>query len=194
MIIGLTGGIGCGKSFVLDIFHNLGFAVSDADKICHEIYRHPPAELKKFLIDNFGSVVFDCQGEVDRRVIARSVFSQRRNLELLEAVISPLIEQECECVIKRCRIAAQNLIMEVPLLFEKNFQTKFDCTLAIWSAPDIVIQRLKSRGYSNEVIKKRLASQFSSDKKLELADFGLINNSTLENLRTQCKQLLAAIK
>ncbi len=194
MIIGLTGGIGCGKSFVLEVFHDFGFAISDADKICHEIYHRPPAELKKFLIDNFEPEVFDCRGEVNRPVIARAVFAQHHLLGQLEAVISPLIEHECEQLIRQFRSRGGDLIMEVPLLFEKNFQAKFDYTLAVWSTPDIVNQRLKSRGYSDETIKQRLNSHFSSDKKLELADFGLINNSTLDNIRSQCEQLLTAIK
>ncbi len=186
MKIALTGGVGCGKSTALKMLHELGWKVIDADQICHEIYEKEPELLMDLFGDRWGTEnVLSVDGEIDRKKIAQIVFEDEVELQWLNSVFHPLIMDRAEK-----KIGNENeVIFDVPLLFEAEWDKHFDVVVSIWTNKEIQFSRLVERGWNQKEITRRLESQLSSDKKLELADYGLINSGNIKHLNKQIESL-----
>ncbi|MBO7154197.1 MAG: dephospho-CoA kinase [Lentisphaeria bacterium] len=194
MILGLTGAIGSGKSAVLDVFHRRNWKTVDADKLCHDVYLHASDELLDALKKSFGSDCVNPDRSVDRKKIAERVFGNREKLDELTALIIPEFENEFEKFVTYCRSNEINAICEVPLLFEKGYQDKFDAVIAIWTPDDLRHERLKKmRNMDDEYIRKRESQQLSPEKKIELADFCVVNDSTLEEVEKQVTEIIGSL-
>ena len=186
MFIALTGGIGCGKSLVLAEFAKLGFQPSDADKICHEFYR-TEAGLRA-LTERWGDAVRDADGGLDRRKLGNIVFRDPAELAFLENLVQPWLRQR----LAELRRAAGNgvaVMVEVPLLFEKDLAGEFDRTVAVWSDFALRRSRLAARGWDHAECSRRERLQWDPARKLAAADFGLINQGSLPLLAAQCRLL-----
>ncbi len=191
MIVALTGGIGCGKSLVLQYFSELGWKVLSADAICHEIYRDN-REFSRQLIDRWGDVIAVEDGLLNRRAIAGIVFQDPGQLQWLNGILHPMIRAEAER-----RVAANagaDFIFEIPLLYETGWHEHYETVICVWSEPDIARRRLLARGLEAKDIECRLKNQMSPELKLEKADYGLINNGSAENLFEQCEILNKKLK
>jgi len=186
MIVALTGGIGCGKSTALNIFSELGWQVFDADQVCHDIYESDVIFLRSLFEERWGAGAVGADNNcIDRKRVADIVFSDKNELAWLNEVFHPLIWKRVQSeVAKGC-----DIMFDVPLLYEVNWDKGFDAVIAVWAPDDQQRERLLGRGMTIEEIKQRIGNQISSDKKLEMADFGLINNSDEENLKEQCIKL-----
>ncbi len=189
-LVGLTGGIGCGKSTALNIFISLECKVMDADAVCHELYNEADGPVIKAVTERWGSKVIS-SGNVDRKKIAKIVFTNKNELNWLNQLIHPLI---FERTYKACKKTDQVLIFDVPLLFEANWEKYFFKIISVWTTPEIQLERLRARKWSEKEIRSRLESQMSMDIKLEKADFGIINTGSRELLSEQCKNILLEIK
>ena len=186
MILGLTGAIGSGKSAVLDVFNSRNWQTIDADKLCHQVYRNASDQLLDALKKIFGNDCVDANRSVDRKKIAAAVFGDQEKLDRLNALIIPEFERGFEQFIAYCRENSIDAVCEVPLLFEKNYQEKFDATIGIWTPEALRHERLKKlRNMDEEDIKKREAQQLSPEKKIELADFCIVNDGGLEQIYEQ---------
>jgi len=189
-LIGLTGGIGCGKSTALKAFTSLSCTVLDADAVCHELYNEPDGPIIHAVTKRWGGKVIK-SNSVDRKKIANIVFNDSKEREWLNQLIHPLI---FERTYQAYRNSKDLLIFDVPLLFEANWEKYFTKIISIWTTPAIQMERLKKRNWSDKEIKARIAAQMSVDKKLERADFGIINIGNLDFLLEQCKNILLEIK
>lgn len=188
MNIGLTGGIGCGKSTALSIFQKLGFLTASADTICHDLYTRK--DLITTLTDRWSNDILQEDGFVNRKKIAEIVFENPQELTFLESKLETLIAEEIQKkLIEACQ-TRRSIVIEVPRLFEVGWEKWFDVTVAVWSPPEIRRQRLLQRNWSEREIHRREALQFSPDSKLEKADYGLINAGSLEQLEQQCSDLI----
>jgi dephospho-CoA kinase len=186
LIIGLTGNIASGKSFVGDILREQGIPVIDSDDIVHELYASD-SKVQAEILKIFGSL--------DRRQIAREVFGQDSEAAAkrrkLEAIVHPAVDQKL-----REWIAANAnhpiLVNLVPLLFEAALEHRYDKIVTIITDPVEQKLRLKKRNpeLSEQEINKRLNSQMPQDLKAEKSDYVLKNNGSLESLRKQVKALL----
>lgn len=188
MRYGLTGSIGSGKSTTLNYFAQLGFHTFSADKICFEIYEIHEEKITEAFTQRWGNKIFETSGCLNRTKIAEIIFQDENELEFINNLLHPLIEIELE---NRCTSLPQteDIIVEVPLLFEKNWELKFDKTICVWSPANCINERLLKRGMkANEIIRRQNA-QLSSDEKLERADFGLINSGDEVFLFEQCQTL-----
>ena len=191
--IGLTGGPGCGKSEAVKSFSGIpGWQCYDTDRICHEIYEECNSPLVRLLEDRWGSDVRSATGQPDRKVIAEKVFNDERERAWLNSILHPEILFRLENQISAS--GSEWALIEVPLLFEAKFEARMDQTVAIWSPPEIQLERLLARGWTREHAEKRIASQLPAAKKLELADYGIINRGSLESLREQCLRIADEIK
>jgi dephospho-CoA kinase len=189
-LIGLTGGIGCGKSTALRAFASLNCTVLDADAICHELYNEPEGPVVRAIVKKWGNKVIK-SNSANRKKIAEIVFNDNKELEWLNQLIHPLI---FERTYKTCQYSKNLVIFDVPLLFEANWEKYFTKIICIWATPAIQMSRLKKRNWSNKEIKARINSQMDVNKKLERADFGIINTGNLALLSKQCKHILFEIK
>lgn len=184
-IYGLTGAPGCGKSTVLQLFSDLGRYTLDADRLCASIHNTPGGIFHERICQRWGNSVLKTDGTTEKQKIAEIVFSDPAELEWLEGELYPAMTDLAEQFF-RTLPEESVAVFEIPLLFERNWNIGLAGTIAVWSPPHIQYKRLADRGWSPEESSRRCAAQFSADKKLELADYGLINDDSLEKLKQQC--------
>jgi dephospho-CoA kinase len=192
MILGLTGGFGCGKSSVLAFFRDAGWETCNTDEICAQLYQEQNPVLIKQLRQRWQERVFDTSGEVNKGAVAGIIFNDNNELEWLCSILHPLIADETHKLIEL--YAGKDLMIEVPLLFEAEWEDMFDYTVCVWADAGIREKRLLKKGFSVDEIKNRNSKQMPDNVKLENADFGLINNGDMEFLEKQCKKLIKHLK
>ena len=184
--IGLTGGPGCGKSEAGRIFRTFPrWECYDADRICHEIYMENDSPLVKLLEARWGQDVRGADGTPDRKVIAEKIFDNETEREWLNSVLHPEIFFRLENRAAASR--AGFILVEAPLLFESGWNRKMQGNIAVWSPETMQMERLLARGWTEDHARKRIAAQYPAAKKLEMADWGIINGGSLESLREQCR-------
>lgn len=187
LIVGLTGGMGCGKSTAAALFAELGFRRLDADRTVHEVLL-PSAEVTAAIREKFGAGVLDAAGRVDRAKLGAVVFADPGALAWLEELLHPRLRAHWDEIYATAQ--SDRFIVEVPLLFEKHLQNRFDFTVCVTTSSDLQLRRLEQRGVSPEIARQRLAQQLPLARKCELADFVLLNDGTLEFLREQVSELI----
>jgi len=190
MKVGLTGGIGCGKSTVVELFRDAGWSTIESDAIVQDLLATNPvvrAELKR----RWGNDIFDSNESVDRKRIAARVFSDDSELKWLESILHPLVRECWEGAITAA--PTKNWLVEIPLLFEKRLETLFDLTVCVSSAPDVVESRMQARGYNRAEIEQRRERQMPLEEKVERADHLISNSGSLDFLKLQTTRLIEQI-
>lgn len=185
-IIGITGGIGAGKSTVLGILSEMGLATLDCDRVVHGFYTagHP---VNDALAAHWGKTICDEGGAVRRRDVAERVFADSRELVWLNRLIHPEVKH---AILARAGEGEGFLFCAIPLLFEVDWQASMQATWAVWCDPATQKRRLTARGWSESEIACRLDRQIGMDDKLRRADFGLVNTGGRRFLRMQIVRLL----
>ena len=183
MIIGLTGGIGSGKSAVANFFQDEGITVIDADELAREVIdKNSPGY--KSIVDYFGSKIIDSNGLIDRAFLRKEAFDDDKKKKVLESIIHPLVKD-----LMTKRIATSNSvysIIMVPLIFETNSMSNYNRILVIDCDPKIQLDRATLRdNNSNEQIQKIIDSQCSREERLCIANDVIPNNDSLENLKVR---------
>ena len=183
MIIGLTGGIGSGKSAVANFFQDEGITVIDADELAREVIdKNSPGY--KSIVDYFGSKIIDSNGLIDRAFLRKEAFDDDKKKKVLESIIHPLVKD-----LMTKRIATSNSvysIIMVPLIFETNSMSNYTRILVIDCDPKIQLERATLRdNNSNEQIQKIIDSQCSREERLSIANDVIPNNDSLENLKVR---------
>jgi dephospho-CoA kinase len=183
MIIGLTGGIGSGKSAVANFFQDEGITVIDADELAREVIdKNSPGY--KSIVDYFGSKIIDSNGLIDRAFLRKEAFDDDKKKKVLESIIHPVVKD-----LMTKRIATSNSvysIIMVPLIFETNSMSNYNRILVIDCDPKIQLERATLRdNNSNEQIQKIIDSQCSREERLSIANDVIPNNDSLENLKVR---------
>ena len=183
MIIGLTGGIGSGKSAVANFFQDEGITVIDADELAREVIdKNSPGY--KSIVDYFGSKIIDSNGLIDRAFLRKEAFDDDKKKKVLESIIHPLVKD-----LMTKRIATSNSvysIIMVHLIFETNSMSNYNRILVIDCDPKIQLERATLRdNNSNEQIQKIIDSQCSREERLSIANDVIPNNDSLENLKVR---------
>ena len=198
--LALTGGIACGKTTAGHFLLQAGFShIYDTDAICHDLYDDPTPELLDGMRKNWGDGVVTADSRIDRTALSRLLFSAEDRegaFAALNALVHPAVERRLHELMDRDAVREDELVLvEVPLLFEIGWESRYSHTIAIWSPRETQVARLMARnGLTREAAEARLAVQMSADEKLARADFGLINNGGPEHLRMQCFALTAHLK
>lgn len=189
-IIGLTGGIASGKSTVSAYLREQGYPVLDADQLVHDL-QAPGGRLYESLVGQFGTEILASDGRLDRPRLAQLIFSSPENLELSNQLQDQIIREEL--ALERDRLLRQHdlIILDIPLLFEKGYETWCDQVWLVVVDETVQLERLMTRnGYSLEEAQKRVASQMPLAEKLKLADRVIDNNATREETYAQVRRLL----
>lgn len=191
MIIGITGGIGSGKSTVSRILRNKGFYFVDLDSISHDVIQNP--KIKKQLLENFGNEIFDKE-EVLRKKLGEIVFKDKKKLEKLNSIMHPEILKEMRKKIKEIKKVV--VFVEIQLLFEVGWESEFDLILLIWSKKNIQIKRILERdGRSKDEAINIINSQISMDEKRKKSDYVIENNDdNLEKLENKVNEFIDFLK
>lgn len=185
--IGLTGGIGCGKSTVCDLFAKLGVSIIDADQIAREIVA-PGKPVLYQISQQFGQAVLNSDGSLNRSALRTLIFENQQARQTLNALTHPLILKEIEKQINE--LQSIYCIVAVPLLFETDYQDKFDRVLVVDCDKETQIQRVSQRDLSDlPQIEAIINSQIPRSRRLELADDVIKNTTTMHILAEQVKKL-----
>lgn len=189
-IIGLTGGIACGKSTVAAMLRSLGAPVIDADAISRSLTA-PGGEALPAIRKAFGDTVFSPDGTLDRKALAALVFSDSAQLEQLNAITHPLILSRMRSEIDRCREAGAPLVvLDVPLLLEAGFDRLCTQTLCVVADEETQIARLSSRdGMTRQEALARIRSQMPVIQKSALCNRSLCTQKPLNDLAAEVEKL-----
>ena len=187
MIIGLTGGIGSGKSAAANFFAINGIDVIQADSIANNALNKGSIGYIKF-IEIFGDSFFDNNGNIDKSSLRKIIFTDPDLKKSLEQIIHPIVKETISKLIISSKSPYQ--IIEVPLIFETNSQESYDRILVIDCDEALQIQRTIKRDTSNENdIKNILSNQASRIQRLSISDDVIINNSNLEHLKNEVNNM-----
>ena len=187
MIIGLTGGIGSGKSVVGGMLAELGAYVIDTDKIGHEVYR-PGSEGFRRIVETFGESVLAADGTIDRKRLGAIVFADGERRRALNAIVHPLIFQEILRQVEQRRAAGFTgpIVLEAPVLIEAKGTGMVDRIWVVTAPRDLVRRRLLgSRDLTPEEIADRMAAQLDDAERRKHADLVIENDGDLETLRVR---------
>lgn len=187
LVIGLTGGIGSGKSQASEIFDQLGADIIDADIIAREVVE-PPNESLDAIAAHFGEDILLADGHLDRKKLRSIVFNDDTERVWLEALLHPLIR---DSIIARINNSTKPYCLLVsPLLLETNQHALCDRVIVIDATEQHQIQRAMSRDSSSEEqIKAIISTQLPASDRIAKADDIIDNNSTMEHLKTQVEAL-----
>jgi dephospho-CoA kinase len=194
-VIGLTGGIGSGKSTVSRFLAELGAAVIDADKIGHEVYR-PDTDTWRKLVKTFGRGILTADNTIDRKKLGAIVFSNEEELKRINAIIHPQITE----IIKKQiddyrRKEAKVIVLDAPVLLEAHAKNLVDEVWVVVADEENVIKRAVARtGLREEQIRDRIRAQMSKTERIKNAQVIIYNDGTPEDLRGKIKNLWEQIK
>jgi len=196
-IIGLTGGIGSGKSTVAKIFSKLGADVIDADEIAREIVEPGKITWRK-LVSEFGKEMLNDDETLNRSLLAKVVFEDKTKRARINSIMHPRIQEEIISRIDKYRSdnEAKVVIIEAALLVERKGLLKLLDKLIVVSVDEKSrISRIKKRdNLSSEEILSRVRSQISDDQKAKLADFVVDNTGSIERTELQVKKIWKTIQ
>ena len=192
LTIGLTGGIGSGKTTVSNLFKNLGIQIIDTDVIARELVDNDHSVLEE-ITDAFGRGILDDNGLLDRNKLATIVFSQVQEKQQLEKILHPKIRIEVEKAIKNYHTKQNQpnyIIIVIPLLFETNFHQLIDRILVVISSEENRIKRVIQRDDRDpEEILSIIKSQVSDSTRISEADDIVENNNNIKELEARIQEL-----
>ncbi|MCW2924517.1 MAG: coaE [Thermoleophilia bacterium] len=199
IVIGVTGGIGAGKSTVVDAFSRRGATPFSADAAVHELYADP--HVRDAVRERWGSSVFDGSGDVDRGSIAAIVFNDPAERAWLESLLHPLVGVAWDRFVAEQQAlhsapgdSAEFLVAEVPLLFEAGLEDRYDTIVAITAPLPTRIARAEARGSGRTLSAERDAAQMPEAEKAERADFTYANTGSVEDLEAFADSVLDSLR
>jgi dephospho-CoA kinase len=187
LVIGVTGGIGSGKTTVADLFSSLGVPVIDADELARQVVV-PGQPAYEEILQHFGPTVLTKSGELDRRQLRERVFSDTTKRARLEAIVHPRVyaemKQQLDC------LETLYAMVVVPLLIESGGMELVDRVLVVDSPEELQIERAYRRdGTSRAAIEKILAAQLDRNSRLSAADDVIVNDASVEALEEEVSRL-----
>jgi dephospho-CoA kinase len=185
--IGLTGGIGAGKSTVAALLAERGARVVDADRIAREVVE-PGTPGLAAVVAEFGQDVLTADGALDRPALAALVFGDPAARARLDAVVHPLVRARAAELVAGAPADAV-VVQDVPLLVETGQAGSFDLVLVVEAEPDVRVARLVDRGLSAEDARARIASQATDEQRRAVADVVLRNDGDRDTLAAQVDRL-----
>ena len=193
-LIGLTGGVGSGKSTVAGMFAELGATIVDADEATHAVYA-PGTDGFDAIVEAFGPQ-FVRDGRIDRKRLGDLVFRDEAARSRLNEIVHPRVRDWMTArTVEAVEHGAQIVIQDVPLLFENGLQDLFSSTVLVYAPPQTQVERLVvQRGLSPDRAGSILAAQMPIDEKRPLATFVIDNDGGLEETRRQVEEIWARVR
>ena len=183
MVVGLTGGIGSGKSSAANIFKEFGIDCIDADNVAKNIL-DLNENARKLFINEFGDKYIDKDNKINREILREDIFNDKSKIEKLESIIHPKVRDEIFKFIENSSSIYK--IVDVPLIFETNSKDFYDKIVLVDCETNTQILRASQRdNRSNESIMKIIKNQATREQRLSIADYVISNDSTFENLKKE---------
>jgi len=195
--VGLTGGIGCGKSHILREFHKLGVYTIDADEIAHQVILPKQPAYGKIL-DTFGPEILASDQTIDRKKLGKVIFSDEKARQQLNQIVHPFVREE-----EASRVAefenqgtprSPMIMVDAALMVETGSYRKYDFVIVVYCQPGVQLQRLISRDrFSQEEALQRIGSQMPLLEKIKYADYIIENSGRLSETNKQVKQIFTEL-
>ena len=194
--VGLTGSIAVGKSYVVEIFRELGAFVLDADQTAREVVE-PNTKGLKAIVENFGAEILQSNGELDRIKLGATIFADEAKRQLLNSIVHPLvIEKQNDWLREKEAENPNNIsIIDAALMIESGGYRRFDKLIVVWCDSATQLQRLVSRNnLSEREALKRINAQMSQEKKKRYADFLIDTTHGFESAKRQTVEVFEQLK
>lgn len=186
-VLGITGGIGAGKSTVTEALVRMGAAVVDADRVARKVME-PGEQAYTEIVRSFGKGILNSDGTVNRKALADIVFTDENKLKILNEITHPCIFRQMQTEMVEAK--AELVVLDVPLLFSADFPIVCDKTLAVLAPEELRIQRVMSRdGCTEEKVLERMAVQMSEEDLRKRADFVIVNDEGMEKVLRQTQEI-----
>ncbi len=195
-LVGLTGNYGMGKSTVLPLFKKFGALTINTDEIVGSLLKERDA-LKK-IKGLLGREVFLENGSLNTKSVADVIFHNDSLRRSLEDILHPLVFERINLLLDEIGDGDRIIVIEIPLLFERGYESRFDKTVTVYAKKETALDRLEKQGISRKEAQLRLKSQLPIEEKIRRSDFAIENNGTIEETMSQvetiCKELLKEAK
>ena len=188
MRVGLTGGIGSGKSTVVEMLADMGAAVVDADEIARRVVASGSSVLAR-LAEKFGSDILLEDGTLDRALLAERAFDDERGTRRLNEITHPAIREQAERDISRAEQTSEIVVYEMPLLVESGQVSLVDVVVVVDVPESVQIDRAVRRGMDETDVRQRMLRQASREQRLEAADAVIDNSGSYDATRAQVDAL-----
>lgn len=195
-IIGVTGGIGSGKSTVSRILSDLGAKVLDADRIAREVVKKGGEALDELKM-TFGNEILDSMGELDRKKLAAIVFSDAEKLKTLNRITHKYVASKIKNEVHRLRKEGKTeiVVIDVPLPVKEGFRDVADVIWTVTADRETRIKRVMARSsVTREEVERRMNAQYSEDSYVSLADIVIKNDGSIEDLEKKVAKLYVEAK
>ena len=189
--VGLTGGLGAGKSTALSALERLGAATLSTDAVVHELYASD--EVRDAVVERWGAEVAP-DGVVDRAAVARAAFATPEDREWLEELLWPKVGERVVAFREEALSAdppPRAAVVETPLLFEAGMEGAYDATIAIVAEEDVRAERAGARGH--EAVDERASRQLPQDEKARRATYAVRNDGTIQELESRLSEVLGKL-
>lgn len=194
--VGITGGIGSGKSAVKEIFKKKGAIVFDSDEIVKRLL-DKGKEGYTLVVNQFGKEILDENLEIDKQRLSSIVFNDFQKREALEKILHPLVIAKRTKLLSELqkKLSKNDIVaVEAALIFEANTKDYFDFVILVKTPKDLKIKRLQEKGLSLSEIEKRMRAQWDDEKKEKLSDFVITNEGSLKELEAKVVKIIDKIK
>jgi len=189
LLVGLTGGIGSGKSTVARLLERRGAIVIDADHLAREAVARGTAGFDR-VIDTFGPGVLRPDGDLDRVLLAAIIFADPERRAALEAIVHPEVARRFGERVEELRDSGRVVVYVSPLLVELGLAPAFDVVVIVTASPHLRVSRVASdRDLSPEDVRARMAAQATDEQRMEVADVLVDNDGSLAELEPQIDRL-----
>ncbi|MCJ0222005.1 dephospho-CoA kinase [Clostridioides difficile] len=194
LILGLTGGIGCGKSSLSNIFRNLNIPIVDADIISRKIFEDKLLLEKVFV--HFGQSIKNDDGTLNRKALGKIVFSDEEKLKELNNLTHPRIREKIISEIEKLRKKGENIaVLDAAILVESGFLDMVDKLLVVTCKQEVQISRIQKRdNCSEQEALSRINSQMSQEEKSKYGDYIIDNSGTITELENKAHKFIEYMK
>lgn len=183
-VIGVTGGIGTGKSTVASFFSKMGLPVLDADQISHEVTEPGGAAVEE-VVQTFGEEILDDSGNIDRQKLGSVVFRDKNKLDRLSAIVHCHVIETLQNQVKALtKKKVKACVLDVPIPVQEGFLDQSDHVILVWADEAIRLGRLAGRGMDEAEARRRISMQMTREEYAALANETVLNNGTLRDLQT----------
>ncbi|NUO78679.1 dephospho-CoA kinase [candidate division KSB1 bacterium] len=191
LVVGLTGGIGGGKSEVRRMLANAGITVIDADTLSREL-SDSNVGIIKAIKEEFGEDMYDADGRLRRKALAQIVFRDRKKLEKLNGIIHPRVIRAVERELEQRQARGERIVVvEAALHYEIKWNEAMDVMVVVYAPMELRVQRVQQRdGVDEANVRDRMANQLPLEEKVKLADYVIHNEGDLEQLSREVSKLV----
>ena len=187
MKVGLTVGIGAGKSTVADLFSKRGAVVIRSDELARQVVE-PETPGFRQVISRFGNEIVNDKGSIDRAKLAQVVFNDDVALKDLENIVHPLVRERTNKLMSE-QTSETIIVNEIPLLLEKKMESLFEFLVIVISNEKNRLERLSQKGVSEDQAKARMAKQVNDQERKAAADFLIVNDGNLDQLEADVEKI-----